>query len=63
VFRELRPHALFPVDEYFGGKAKRNLDEYYENIVHMPPLPQRILPEREGRAKPLRPPLRLKKVA
>lgn len=64
VFRELRPHALFPIDEYFGGKAKRNLDEYYENIVHMPPLPQRILPEREkGRPKPLRPPVRLKKVA
>ncbi|HVY93631.1 MAG TPA: hypothetical protein VHA14_12805 [Bryobacteraceae bacterium] len=65
VFRELRPHALFPIDEYFGGKARRNLDEYYSNIARMPPLPERVLPDKmvAQRAKPLRPPIRLKKVA
>ncbi|HVW11185.1 MAG TPA: hypothetical protein VHC90_21520 [Bryobacteraceae bacterium] len=65
VFRELRPHALFPIDEYFGGKAQRNLREYYSNIAQMPPLPGRVLPEKmmPQRARPLRPPIRLKKVA
>ena len=44
VFRELRPHALFPLDEYFGGRAERNLKEYYQNVVNMPPLPERGTP-------------------
>jgi len=52
VYRELRPHALFPLDEYFGGKVRTDFSEYYQNVVHMP------LPER---GTPLRAPL--KKVA
>ena len=46
VYRELRPHALFPLDEYFGGTIRRNLSDYYEIVVHMPPLPERGTPLR-----------------
>lgn len=56
VYRELRPHALFPVDEYFGGSVRKLLPESARTILSMP-LPQ---PQRE-RGQPLRPPL--KKVA
>jgi hypothetical protein len=52
VYRELKPHALFPLDEYFGGKVRNELPEAYKNILRMP------LPER---GTPLRAPL--KKVA
>ncbi len=46
IFRELRPHALFPLDEYFGGRAERNLGDYYEKVLNMPPLPERGTPLR-----------------
>ena len=49
VYRELRPHALFPLDEYFGGKVRKDLGESYRNVLQMP------LPER---GTPLRAPLR-----
>lgn len=49
VYRELRPHALFPLDEYFGGKVRKDLGEPYRNVLQMP------LPER---GTPLRAPLR-----
>ncbi len=49
VYRELRPHALFPLDEYFGGTVRKQLPQSYQNVLQMP-LPAR------GRA--LRPPLR-----
>jgi hypothetical protein len=49
VYRELRPHALFPLDEYFGGKVRKDLPESYQNVLQMP------LPER---GTPLRAPLR-----
>jgi hypothetical protein len=49
VYRELRPHALFPLDEYFGGTVRKDLPESYRNVLQMP------LPER---GTPLRAPLR-----
>jgi hypothetical protein len=52
VFRELRPYALFPLDEYFGGRVRKDLPESWQTVVQMP------LPER---GTPLRAPL--KKVA
>jgi hypothetical protein len=55
VYRELRPHALFPLDEYFGGSVRKELPEAYLNVVQMP------LPAREQQGVPLRAPL--KKVA
>lgn len=55
VFRELRPHALFPLDEYFGGTVRKELPESWRNVIHMP------LPVRKVQGAPLRAPL--KKVA
>jgi hypothetical protein len=58
VYRELRPHALYPLDEYFGGTVRRRLPQREVTVVQMPlarPAPMTI----KGRA--LRPPL--KKVA
>jgi hypothetical protein len=49
VFRELKPFALFPLDEYFGGTITKDLPRDYSNVIQMP-LP--------GARKPLRPPLR-----
>lgn len=49
VYRELRPHALFPLDEYFGGTVRKELPESCRNLVRMP-LPTR--------GQPLRAPLR-----
>ena len=45
VYRELRPHALFPLDEYFGGTVRKDLPEAYKNVLHMP-LPVRGMPLR-----------------
>jgi hypothetical protein len=53
VYRELQPHALFPLDEYFGGKSRKELPESYKQAVIQMPLP--------ARGSPLRAPL--KKVA
>ncbi len=52
VYRELRPHALFPLDEYFGGTVRKELPESCKNVVRMP---------LQTRGQPLRAPL--KKVA
>jgi hypothetical protein len=53
VYRELRPHALFPLDEYFGGTVRRELPEAYrkeaENVFQMPV---------RAKGSPLRAPLR-----
>lgn len=46
VYRELRPHALFPLDEYFGGKVRTDFSEYHQKVVQMPPLPERGTPLR-----------------
>lgn len=46
VFRELKPYALFPLDEYFGGTVRKPLPP---NVLPMPALSTR---------KALRPPLR-----
>ena len=54
VYRELRPHALFPLDEYFGGAVRKDLPESYRKVIQMP-LPDRVIP--------LRAPLKQKKVA
>jgi hypothetical protein len=53
VYRELQPHALFPLDEYFGGKSRKELPYSYRQAVIAMPLP--------ARGSPLRAPL--KKVA
>ena len=53
VYRELQPHSLFPLDEYFGGKSRKELPEAYRQAVIAMPLP--------ARGSPLRAPL--KKVA
>lgn len=55
VYRELRPHALFPLDEYFGGTVKKALSVSYMNVVQMP------LATKAAQGAPLRAPL--KKVA
>lgn len=50
VFRELQPYALYPLDEYFGGKIMKALPDAYEKVVCIRPA-----------AKPrnvLRPPVR-----
>ncbi len=52
VFRELRPYALFPLDEYFGGTVRASVSQSQMNL--------RRMPGREG-GSPLRAPL--KKVA
>jgi hypothetical protein len=52
VYRELRPHALFPLDEYFGGTVRTELPESYLNVRQMP------LPARAEQRRPLRAPLR-----
>jgi hypothetical protein len=52
AFRDVRPYALFPLDEYFAPVMKKNLSAEATRVLHMPkPKTQR----------PVRPPL--KKVA
>jgi len=48
VFRELEPYALFPLDEYFGGKIVKALPQGYEKVTVLEPRSVR---------KTLRPPL------
>ena len=35
VYRELRPYALFPLDEYFGGTIQKELQLPFDNVVQM----------------------------
>ena len=42
-------HALYPLDEYFGGTVRKELPAEYRNLVQMPVAKQR---------KGLNPPLR-----
>ncbi len=52
VYRELQPHALFPLDEYFGGTVRKALPEGYTNVFEWP------LPINPERFRALRPPIR-----
>jgi len=47
VFRELRPYALYPLDEYFGGATREDVSNQRPVVLEMPV-------RRQG----LRPPLR-----
>jgi len=50
AFREVRPYALFPLDEYFGPVVRKELPPESQNALRMPqPLNKR---------RSLRPPLR-----
>jgi hypothetical protein len=49
VYRELRPYALFPLDEYFGGTVRAHPPQAFMNVREMP-LP--------AGGRPLRAPLR-----
>lgn len=53
VYRELRPYALFPLDEYFGGRVKKELPASSKAVLQFP-MP---IPARRERG-PLRPPVR-----
>jgi hypothetical protein len=53
VYRELEPYPLYPLDEYFGGTARRELGEDAIKVLRMP-----IEPKRRGAVRPP-----LKKVA
>jgi len=52
VYRETRPFALFPLDEYFGGLIQRALPG------HVPPATKVIQMPTVSTRKSLRPPLR-----
>ena len=49
VYRELRPYALFPLDEYFGGTVRKHSSESSGTILQMPVI---------RRGGPLRAPLK-----
>ena len=49
TFRELKPHALFPLDEYFGGSVKKEVS---------PSTPNNVLQFGARKRKGLLPPLR-----
>jgi hypothetical protein len=55
TFRELQPHSLFPLDEYFGGKIMKALACDYEKVSKITLLNGGPGP---GRPKALQPPLR-----
>ena len=63
VYRELRPHALFPLDEYFGGTIRKQLPGMYEPVRAEVPNPWANVLRMPGRkrGRPVRAPL--KKVA
>jgi hypothetical protein len=57
AFREMKPYALFPTDEYFGGTIRRPIADATpppSNVIEMPAPKMR---------KSLRPPLREPKAA
>ncbi len=37
IFRELQPFSLYPLDEYFGGRIRKDLPVAYTNLLSMPP--------------------------
>jgi len=43
VFRELRPYALFPLDEYFGGTVRGAAPTRTPTVIEMPVLKRRRL--------------------
>lgn len=57
VYRELQPYALFPLDEYFGGKITKAESPRHANLLLMP------LPRERRRRRALRPPLKNEEVA
>jgi hypothetical protein len=54
TFRELQPYALFPLDEYFGGKIQKALPCDYEKAGNLMVLKGKGV----GRPRALQPPLR-----
>jgi hypothetical protein len=50
AFRELRPYALFPLDEYFGPVVRKELPPESQTALRMPPSSKK--------RRSLRPPLR-----
>jgi hypothetical protein len=46
VYRELKPYALFPLDEYFGGAVRKGLPRVSPTVIEMPVLRsrRRLLP-------------------
>ncbi len=57
VYRELEPYALYPLDEYFGGKILKALPDNYSKVTCITPRPKA--------RKVLRPPMQnpMQKVA
>jgi hypothetical protein len=51
VFRETKPFALFPLDEYFGGTIQK------DSLTPLPPTPKILQMPTIGVRKALRPPL------
>jgi hypothetical protein len=41
VYRELKPYALFPLDEYFGGAVMKGLPRVSPTVLEMPVLRSR----------------------
>jgi len=41
VYRELKPYALFPLDEYFGGSVRKDLPKRSPTVIEMPVLRRR----------------------
>lgn len=50
VYRELQPYALFPLDEYFGGRILKDRPPV-PNLLIMPPIAAR-------KRRPVRPPVK-----
>lgn len=50
IFRELEPYPLFPLDEYFGGTCRKEIQPEALKVLRMP-IP-------ETRRRPVRPPVR-----
>ncbi len=50
VFRELEPYSLFPLDEYFGGTCRKEINPDSLKVLRMPMT--------ERKRRPVRPPIR-----
>jgi hypothetical protein len=44
IYRELKPYALFPLDEYFGGSVRKGLPVPKANVIEMPSARRRLIP-------------------